>query len=61
MEAKSKRGGARLGAGRKPTGIKRVVFQVSLQPSELEYIEQRSKELNLTKSAYILSLVNKDK
>lgn len=63
-------GGARKGAGRPKgtSGIKkkntkgttRVVFQVSCQPEQLKAITDRATELGLSKSSYIINLVEKD-
>lgn len=49
-------GGRKKGSG---SGTKRVVFQVSCQPEELEYIKELAEKAGMSKSAYMLSLLPK--
>lgn len=44
------------GGGRKPTGLKRVTFNVSCQPEELERIRELAKASGKTKSRYLVDL-----
>ena len=40
--------------GRKPTGLRRVVFSVSCQPEEREAVRRLAKEAGKTVSAFLL-------
>ena len=57
-ENKSKRGGAREGAGRKTTGVRGKTSAITLRiaPEEKAVIDQRAKEAGKTTSRYMIDL-----
>lgn len=48
------------GAGRKPTGLKRVSFCVSCQPEELQQIKELAEEAGKSVSRFLLDAVLKN-
>ena len=54
-----KNGGARPGAGRKPTGVKTKCYTVTLPIEEAELLEKHAAQNSLTVNKYIRELIRK--
>ena len=52
-----KNGGARPGAGRKPTGVKTKCYTVTLPIEEAELLEKHAAQKNTTVNKYIRNLI----
>ena len=53
---KNTHGGARKGAGRKATGVRRVSFSVSCQPEELAAVKAKAAAAGKSVSRFLLDL-----
>lgn len=53
---KNTHGGARKGAGRKATGVRRVSFSVSCQPEEAERVKELAQAAGKSVSRFLLDL-----
>lgn len=54
-----KNGGARPGAGRKPTGVKTKCYTVTLPIEEAELLEKHAEQLNMSVNKYLRELIKK--
>lgn len=57
MNKPTKKGGARPGAGRPATGMKRVFLSVSCQPDEYDEVHRRAEAAHKKLSTYVLDRV----
>lgn len=52
-------GGARPGAGRKPTGVKTKCYTVTLPLDEAQVLEDHAEELDISVNKYLRQLIQK--
>ena len=52
-------GGARPGAGRKPTGVKTKCYTVTLPLEEAKVLEDHAEQLNISVNKYLRELIQK--